>query len=109
VSADRWSYCPRCRNAKVENVEKIVEDLKNQYGKVTVEEYGLMLVRLDEARNELLKASDGSTRYDFREDWDISGLDDGVITFQYSGYCIACGLKVEFTHEHPFYSRGKPE
>ena len=36
----------------------------------------------------------------FREDYEIYGAAKGTIHVGYSGSCQACGLSIDFSHEH---------
>jgi len=36
----------------------------------------------------------------FREDYSVSGAEDGVVEVRYRGFCRMCRLEVEFTHRH---------
>lgn len=85
MSADRWSICPRCQDrANAEQARKMTTAI-DAYGKVPAKQYLVLLET-------------------FREDYAFYGVDEGIIYADYSGHCQECGLNVDFTHKHPFYS-----
>jgi hypothetical protein len=96
VSADNWAKCPRCQLALNGTVSTLARRLTEAYGKVTAEEYAELQVQLTEAT-----AHAGRGHATFREDYEIYGAEDGVITVSYSGGCRECGLSLDFTDTHP--------
>jgi hypothetical protein len=96
MSADKWAYCPRCTQQGQTKLDKRAAAVQASYGKVPVEEF-------DEARRQHAGAVNVFERRErtFREDYEITGADTGVVTVGYSGSCTRCGLRLDFTDVHP--------
>ena len=78
--------------AKAEEGRQLAEVMK-RYGKIPVAEF--------DAARSAIKPVAGHQFMTFREDYEISGAAEGVITVSYSGHCHACGLGTDFKDEHP--------
>lgn len=96
MSADRWSVCPRCKRRRQAKANAAAEDAREAYGKVSVEEFD----RLRAAAETLQR---GVTEADltFREDYQVTGIEDEEVAVSYFGRCTTCGLEVAFEHRHP--------
>lgn len=75
MSADNWAICPRCLNE----------------AKINAGAFGYLL--------------DPYKFQTFREDYEIYGAKDGIISVNYAGYCQVCNLSFSFKDERPFYDR----
>lgn len=95
MSASNWARCPRCTKAGREALAQRNAAVQASYGTVPVEEF-------DEARRQHAQAVAEFERRDstFREDYEIFGAEDGVITVEYSGGCRECGLHLSFINKH---------
>lgn len=100
MSADAWSNCPRCIRRTQEVFASRQKELDASYGTVPVEKFLEAREALAKDLQEAARALEGDDRT-FREDYEIYGAEDGVITVSYSGECRKCGLKLTFTHEQP--------
>jgi hypothetical protein len=81
MSADNWTFCPKCKDSKNKELESL-------YGKIPAEEY------LKKAK-ELSTESNEET---LREDYEI-GIWDGKFRISYDAYCEACGYEYTFECE----------
>lgn len=95
MSADNWAKCPRCQKALDGTVDTLTRRLADEYGKVPVAEYTDLQNRLAEA---VVKAKAGS--HTFREDYEISGAENGEVVVSYGGGCSVCGASLSFTDRH---------
>lgn len=102
MSADNWAECPQCKALKKAEVVRLTRELDAAYGKVTAEVFMDLNARLQQAKAALDEEMSYADRT-FREDYEITGGDDGVISVDYSGGCRVCGLETSFQHKHPFY------
>ena len=96
MSADNWDCCPRCVSEHEANIVKARIAANEALGKVPPEEYMRMLSVIKETEQFSL----GNT---FREDYEIDGASEGIITVDYSGHCTVCNLVCHFTHEVRFF------
>lgn len=103
MSADNWAKCPKCKENQDAAVDKAVEELKDSYGKISLEEYRALSDQVDALRDQ--RDDDRlSWKVDtFREDWEICGAEDGIVTIGYGGHCTVCGLSVEFNRKITFW------
>lgn len=99
MSADAWSQCPRCLDAKGKELDALEMEVYQQYGKVSAEEFHKLEKKLSKWETEEDPLEEGN----FREDYEIYGAGKGVIKVYYSGECQDCGLSVDFEFEKPFY------
>lgn len=99
MSADRWSVCPRCTDRKRGELNADEEALQLSYGVISAAEF-------IKAQAVFVQKSKDVTAMpeEFREDYSVYA-EDGVVTVQYLGSCTRCGLRTDFTHEHPFYPK----
>lgn len=95
MSADRWSYCPRCTDQLTEAKAKALQAVKDSYGKVEIEEF-------DKLRDVAEKMPVQTEHETFREDYECYQA-DGELYIHYIGSCKECGLDVEHHHETTFY------
>ena len=92
MSADNYARCPRCQKALDGSVETLARRLADEYGKIPADEYADLQQRHAEA---VVKAKNGS--HTFREDYEIYGAEQGIVTVSYGGGCSECGLHLSFT------------
>lgn len=96
MSADNWARCPRC----VADLEKTKADarqhLDDQYGKVDREAYKAL-------ERQVAEVHEIKPTYTFREDYEVTGADTGVVKVSYYGKCQTCGLVAELQHEVRFF------
>lgn len=89
MSADNWTYCPKCHAAdeakSVANQKQVAES----YGKVAAEEYLKRVAALTTKpeRDETL-----------REDYEI-GIYKGEFSVSYSASCSVCKFSHSFKHK----------
>lgn len=96
MSADNWTYCPRCTEKGEAQLAAHENTVNMLYGTVPVEQF-------DEARLGLAEqiTAHGNRGRTFREDYDFYGAETGVLTVDYAGECTKCGLKLKFNEQHP--------
>lgn len=98
MSADNWARCPKCLKEGEASFAKQQIEVDEAYGKVSIEEF-------DRQRAELAKAQEfldeDDTFRTFREDYEFSGAEEGVVTASYKGQCTKCGLSLKFEEKHP--------
>jgi rubredoxin len=102
MSADNWAECPQCKATKKAEVVRLTQELNAAYGKVTPEVFMDLNAHLQEVKAALYEETSYTDRT-FREDYEITGGEDGVIYVDYSGGCRVCGLETSFQHLHAFY------
>jgi hypothetical protein len=95
MSADNWAYCPRCTARQQALLDQQADAVDAKYGKVPVEKF-------DQARRQHAEAVAAFARRErtFREDYEITGADTGIVTVSYSGSCTKCKLSLKFTDTH---------
>ncbi len=102
MSADNWTTCHACQTRRTEaDDERIAEQQKlieDAYGQVSQAEYDRLRARAESAIAEIEAAPLGRT---FREDYEISGAETGVVTVSYGGSCTVCGSGTSFEQRHP--------
>ena len=106
MSADRWSKCPKCNEARTAEIQAFEAKVDAAYGKVTAEQFKQLNNQLSAMRADALKAVERN-EYTFREDWEISEPEGGYIEVNYSGGCNICKLQTNFKHRHQFYPKAE--
>lgn len=96
MSADRWSWCPRCKRRRQAKADAAAQDVKEAYGTVSIEEFD----RLRTAA-EVLQLDVEDADPSFREDFEVTGIEDEEVVVGYYGRCQVCGLEVAFDYRHP--------
>lgn len=92
MSADNWAMCPRCVKREADTYQERYDEVMATYGKVPVAEFdAARSAAVDEVRPV------GAT---FREDYEITPLEDGEVEVHYKGRCTKCGLSLQFDHAH---------
>ena len=94
MSADNWAVCPRCEKKRQAKIRETEAEVTAAYGKVSVDKFDAMRESLAELRT----AEPVQT---FREDYEVTGAEDGVVVVSYSGHCRVCRLACTFRHEEP--------
>jgi hypothetical protein len=84
MSADSWADCPKCTKA----TEKLIEQAKAVYGKVTEEEY-------NDLRDKILATK--PNKYTLREDYEI-GIWLGKFEVYYSASCSKCDFEYSYNN-----------
>lgn len=83
MSADNWTYCPKCQeNARIK-AAKAEAKLLESYGKIPINEY---LKRMGEVNNP------PKLEESFREDYEV-GIIDGSLEISYRAWCNVCDFK----------------
>lgn len=93
MSASNWTVCPRCAKRHEAALQVMRDDVNAKYGRVPVAEF-------DELRRQLFEAESTKLPETLREDYEIYGAADGVVTADYSNSCQKCGLETTFTYRH---------
>lgn len=83
MSADNWTYCPKCYKEGKSRDEK----LRDAYGKVKHNDY---MILLDTAKDDVAEPT-------LREDYGI-GIVGGEFDVSYSGHCQRCGFTFKYAH-----------
>jgi len=95
MSADNYAICPKCCDIADELRNQQVDAAAAAYGKVDSAEY--------ERLREIALQPKPALNHNFREDWEISGAEEGTLYIDYSGQCSVCGLKCHFSTSETFY------
>lgn len=99
MSADNWAICPRCKARRRREADEAHARVLAQYGKIDFVDFDRLRERAAKAEEAATSSSD---RYrTFREDYEITGAESGVVTVSYSGRCNTCSLAWTFGSEHP--------
>lgn len=93
MSADNWAICPNCVKLAQANKEKLEKKARDSYGKVSLEEYQVLVSLASTA------VKDSESYRTLREDFDIGISEDGMFNVSYSGSCRACGFEYSYTEE----------
>jgi hypothetical protein len=93
MSADNWAICPRCVTKARTDRAKAEAAVEASYGRVSIAEFQRAQAALTDVNPEDYRT--------FREDYEIYGAGEGVVTVDYSGGCTKCGLSVSFTEKKP--------
>jgi hypothetical protein len=107
MSADNWAQCPKCHDLKLKAWQQAVRDkqeyLASVYGKVTAEEYMLLVDKPVDVENPGEMDEDNSRTATFREDYEFYGARDGVVEVSYRGGCAVCDLQITIDESYPLY------
>jgi chromosome condensin MukBEF complex kleisin-like MukF subunit len=107
MSADNWTTCPKCIALTEDSAEAAQRALDEQYGQVDRDAYKA----LEEAARDAVaavKVARSEQKATFREDYEFTGAEDGIVTASYSGGCRTCGLRVKFEHSVTFFPEPQP-
>ena len=94
MSADNWAQCPRCAFRRRTAICDLLAKAAQAYGSVPVTEFDQMRKAAADLECQPIEPT-------FREDYEISGAEDGEVVVSYSGSCNRCGLNLTFDHFHP--------
>lgn len=96
MSADNWTHCPRCTARMEKTLRQRETAIEKSYGQVPIDQFDSdrERLRVDKGRFERREPT-------FREDYEITGADTGVVSIDYSGCCTECGLSLTFTETRP--------
>jgi len=84
MSANAWRTCPKCSKNVVKRKNNKVQELKNSYGKIPIDEYNRKLMALANGAEDMY---DDET---LREYYEIYMSTDGVLTISYGCSCEKC-------------------
>lgn len=104
MSADNWTWCPRCRKRERAALEERAREVDASYGVVSVAEFDAARAKLLADTNEY---NDGQRRT-WREDYEFFGADEGVVNVSYKGSCTECGLFIEIIQKYPILGVDDP-
>lgn len=90
MSADRWSYCPKCTVPQPTKEDKLRE-VRDLYGKVSQQEYEDAL-----AKAQGFKVKEPTET--LREDWDFY-WDGNKLVLNYGCTCERCGFSATWKTE----------
>ncbi len=90
MSADNWTYCPKCSKQRVLTQERLDRSVEEAYGKIPQEKY----MELVEARNNPPRLQDT-----LREDYEVGIYDAGRFFISYKAQCTVCGFTFSYRHE----------
>lgn len=94
MSADNWTYCPRClQRAETEATAK-EEAVNAQYGRISISEF-------DQLRSGLMPVDPTQYRT-FREDYEIGAV-EGAVEWDYRGSCTVCHLSTSVEGRKRFW------
>lgn len=94
MSADNYTYCPKCQKDLLSKRAKTVAEVEKQYGKIPAKEY-------HEAMAYAISSNpDSPPDPTLREDYQV-GIYDGEFQLEYSAECqaITCNFKFTFNHK----------
>lgn len=94
MSADNWTYCPKCKAEREDEISKETRRIAASYGSVSIDEF-------DAARSLLADKMNTAPEQTWREDYEFYGVEDGVLHIVYRGGCKACGFAFKHQSEHP--------
>lgn len=86
MSANNWTFCPRCLQEAKDGYNQQRERVMALYGTVPVDEFDEQRAALSEPIEEPFRT--------FREDYEF-WTEDGKLHWGYSGACTKCNLRVE--------------
>lgn len=95
MSANSYTYCPRCISKKRLKIEKLETALNEGYGKLPKEEWLDKIESLEDLKSEI-------DRQTLREDYEIWMEGTEIpprFSVRYSCSCENCRFKYSFTHE----------
>jgi hypothetical protein len=101
TAVGNWAMCPRCKTTREDAAAEAHRNAIAAYGIVSVTKFDALrdeADRLSELIDNPPGAGQGRT---FREDWEITGAEDGEVFVGYCGACTDCGLTLKFEHTHP--------
>lgn len=90
MSADNWTKCPACKVKAQEKQKELEQKLNDGYGKLSKEDYQLLVDQVKTAPPELEDT--------LREDYEIGIYGDRFFV-NYKGRCQKCGWLHEYKWE----------
>lgn len=87
MSADNWAICPKCKQKRLDDIERKQEQVQKSYGKVSAIEYSRMLTEV----NRLSDAT--KLPHNLREDYELGIDEDGTFSVSYEAGCRICGFR----------------
>ena len=94
MSADNWAQCPRCAANRQAAVRDLIAKAAQAYGVLPISEF-------DKLRQSAVDLECESLNSTYRENYEISGAEDGEVVVSYRGSCARCGLSLKFEDTHP--------
>lgn len=98
MSADNWTFCPKCKSSEIRKVKELRRDLEESYGKVSFEEYKQKLAVVEAAEENLEDFAEDTLREDYSQ-----GIRDGVYSLEYRARCTKCDFTYTRTDEVEVY------
>jgi hypothetical protein len=99
MGASAWAYCPQCEKNRTDALIAREEKIADSYGQVSISEFMASMEQLELDKQKAL-----NPERTFREDYEVTGVEAGVVSFAYSGGCKICKLEVKhFVVERPIY------
>lgn len=86
MSADNWTYCPKCQETARKRAKSVNDRVVSDYGKVSIEKYAALV---NEANNP------PKLKQTLREDYEV-GIHDGEFSISYSASCSVCKFQFEY-------------
>lgn len=86
MSADNWTYCPKCQEIARKKTEQLRVRVETDYGKIPPDNY---IKLLDQFNNP------PKLKQTLREDYEV-GIHDGVFSISYGASCDVCKFKFEY-------------
>jgi len=88
MSADNWTYCPKCIQKENETHETLKQKANDSYGKISPNEY----IKLIEELNKRHLAEPKTTLAEYYE----IGILKNEFFIRYRSHCIMCGFEYNF-------------
>lgn len=93
MSADNWTFCPKCREKHEKEWAEKVKAIEDLYGKIPAEEFI--------SKREALKAKLPIFEETFREVYETGLGKDGIFRVSYSGFCQTCKFHFDYSYSNP--------
>lgn len=83
MSADNWTYCPKCAEDSVFAKNRALDNLRANYGKFTFDEFVRQQKNIEDSFD------DEDLERTLREDYEFS-YEDSILVISYSCCCTEC-------------------
>ncbi|KKL48410.1 hypothetical protein LCGC14_2325760 [marine sediment metagenome] len=94
MTENNWTTCPKCYGEEVARLQKTIDNVAWNYGKVPQHEWLEMF-------NSLGRVDEPEIDFDLQEDYEIGFGTDGIFHILYWGWCAKCGFEFEFISSDP--------
>jgi uncharacterized Zn finger protein len=88
MSADNWTYCPKCIEEDEKKHETLKQKANDSYGKINPDEY----IKLIEELNKMHLATPKETLAEYFE----MGILKKEFFIRYSAHCTKCGFEYKY-------------